>query len=118
MRHRPATAVVVLACLAGLLTACGPRGSRAQVGLTVDDAGKPVLVLQDCKGEIEELGVQSGSPGADSVDEGDLRNDDPAKGITLIPFPTGGNGWEPADPLPALHAGEYTIQEFAPPNCS
>lgn len=53
--RRPLLLVAVMVCAAGLLTACGPRNSRSVVGMSVDDAGAPVIVLQNCDGNIAQL---------------------------------------------------------------
>lgn len=103
--------VVIISCTAPL-TACGPYDANAQVGVTVDDAGNPVLVLQDCSGSIDTLDVAvphvpgSGQP----APEVRLTIKKPVKGVVQIPLYVGGGGWTPVEAIqPFTAAGDYYV---------
>lgn len=105
----------IIGCTTALLTACGPRQSKAVLGLSVDDAGQPVMVLQDCQGVIDEiefydLSVAPSNPTVGSTPVVEYTNPDPQKAVVTIPL-AGGDEWKPSGPVPALQAaGKYTIK--------
>jgi hypothetical protein len=116
MRRSILLAAVVV-CAGSLLTACGPRMSRGVVGMSVDDAGTPVIVLQNCDGDIAQLefydrtrprvGESPPAPVATYV------NPRPDKSVVQIPIRTGVNGWQIMAEAPALRAdGKYVIQAW------
>ncbi|MEU4294159.1 hypothetical protein AB0E63_38570 [Kribbella sp. NPDC026596] len=114
MRRSTLLAAVVV-CGMSLMTACGPRISRGVVGMSVDDAGTPVIVLQNCGGDIAQLEFYdqirreetAPTPVATYV------NSRPDKSVVQIPIRTGGNGWQVTGEVPALRAdGKYVIQAW------
>ncbi|MEV0289219.1 MULTISPECIES: hypothetical protein [unclassified Kribbella] len=109
------TAVVV--CAVSLLSGCGPRVSRGVVGMSVDDAGIPVIVLQNCDGNIAQLEFYDRSgPRTDDPAPGPAMmyvNPRPDKSVVQIPIRTGGNGWRVQGEPPALRAdGKYLIRAW------
>ncbi|GAA3597591.1 hypothetical protein [Kribbella ginsengisoli] len=106
---------IIGCCLLGGSTGCGPRRSAAVMGLSVDDAGQPVMVLQDCQGVIDEiefydLSVAPSNPTVGSTPVVEYTNPDPQKAVVTIPL-AGGDGWKPSGPAPALQAaGRYAIK--------
>lgn len=108
---------VVVVCAAGLLTGCGPRESRGVVGMSVDGAGTPVIVLQNCDGDIAELEfydrTQRPTDEAPATSVAMYVNSRPEKSVVQIPIRTGGNGWQVQGEPPALRAdGKYLIQAW------
>lgn len=106
---------IIGCCLLSSLTACGPRGSKALVGMSVDDAGNPVMVLKDCEGVIQEIefydsSIRPTSATEPSSPQVEYKNSHPKKTVSTIPL-TGGSEWKPSGPVPTLRAtGEYSIQ--------
>jgi hypothetical protein len=100
MRLGPTGLAAVVLCATAVLTGCGPRFAAAKVGISVDEAGHPVIVLEDCKeGDMVELQIfdesrtVQNSPGIDpqlpiavyTVSKG-------SKTVRQIPVETGGAG--------------------------
>lgn len=97
--------VAVIACAATALTACdGPRNSHAAVGMTVDKAGNPVIVLQDCRADISQLEL---------YDETRLQvvyeTQEPAQAVVHIPLLAGTDEWRPSGPVPKPRAGSKFV---------
>jgi predicted small secreted protein len=116
MRRSILLAAVVV-CAAALLTACGPRKSRGVVGMSVDDAGTPVIVLQNCDGDISQLEfydrTRPRTAEAPSTPVATYVNPRPDKSVVQIAIQTGGNGWQVTGEAPALRAdGKYVIQAW------
>ena len=115
MRRSILLAAVVV-CAASLLTACGPRMSRGVVGMSVDDAGTPVIVLQNCGGHIAQLEVYQTQPRLEETAPTPVVmyvNPRPEKSVVQIPVRTGGNGWRAVGEAPVLRAdGQYVIQAW------
>jgi len=114
-RGKLAAGVIIGCCLVISLTACGPRQSKALVGMSVDGAGKPVFVLQDCEGVIQEIEVYDSAVAPTNATAGETpvveyANSDPQKAVVTIPL-AGGSGWQPVDSVPQLRpAGQYSVQ--------
>lgn len=116
MRRSILLAAVVV-CAASLLTACGPRMSRGVVGMSVDDAGAPVIVLQNCHGDISQLEFYDQTrPRTEETPPAPVTmyvNPRPDKSVVQIPIQTGGNGWQVTGEAPVLRAdGKYVIQAW------
>ncbi|MEU4391942.1 hypothetical protein [Kribbella sp. NPDC023855] len=96
--------VGVVACTAAMLTACSPTESGV-IGVTVDEAGKVIVVLQDCKGDIDKLKlldhVQTETT-ADDVVLAEWSNPRSPKGIVQFPLVEGAKGWKSQAPVPEL----------------
>lgn len=106
--------LATITCTTTMLTACGPYDADAQVGITVDETGSPVLVLQDCDGQIDVLTVSPprivGPVQPDHPRKITLTRKKPVKGITRIPMYAGGNGWAPLEPATPFKAvGDYYV---------
>ncbi|MFI7066143.1 hypothetical protein ACIBL3_34465 [Kribbella sp. NPDC050124] len=85
--------------------------------MSVDEAGTPVIVLQNCDGRIAELQFYDLS--RPRTDETPLApvvmyvNQRPDKAVVQIPIQTGGNGWQVQGEPPVLRAdGKYLIQAW------
>jgi hypothetical protein len=107
----------VAVCAASVLTACGPRKSVAVVGMSVDNAGAPVIVLQNCGGDISQLELYDQTrPRVEETGPIPLVsyvNPRPDKSVVRIPIQTGGDGWQVVGEAPALRAdGKYEIQAW------
>ncbi|MGC4936485.1 hypothetical protein [Kribbella sp. DT2] len=121
MRLAPIGLTAAVLCATAVLTGCGPRFAAAKVGMTVDGAGRPVIVLEDCKeGDMVELQVfdesrtEKNSPGVDpslpiavyTVSEG-------SKKLQQIAVGTGGSGWDPVTVVPELRPGtSYKVRSW------
>src|SRR4051812_27699222 len=101
MRRSRVLLLLAIACAS--LTGCGP-GQSGTIGLSVDDAGRTIVVLQDCKGDIDKLKL---------VRLGRLRTDPETvlvewsnpkspKGIVHFPLVEGAGKWKPQSPVPEL----------------
>jgi hypothetical protein len=121
MRHASIGLTAVVLCATAVLTGCGPRPAAAKVGMTVDDAGRPVIVLQDCKeGDMVELQIfdesrtEQRSPGVGrelpiavyTAREG-------SKSVQQIPVASGSADWEPVTVVPELRPGTtYRVRSW------
>jgi hypothetical protein len=107
--------VGIAGCLLGGLTGCGPRESNALAGMSVDDQGNPVIVLQDCEGVIQEIEIYDRSktrsyPPTGPTPDFEYTNAHPKKAVVTIPL-AGDNGWKPTSGSPSWEAsGDYSIQ--------
>ncbi|WP_433011406.1 hypothetical protein [Kribbella sp. CA-294648] len=112
MRWGKVASVGVVGCLVVSLAGCGPRRSPASVGVTVDDAGKPVLVLRDCDAHITRIKVSHRPPNLPRTvvpPSVKYNASDPAEGVVQFSLLTGGSGWQLSGELPQA-AGEYSVQ--------
>lgn len=103
MSWRKVAWIGVIGCLAVSLAGCGPRLSKATVGITVDDAGKPVLVLRDCDAEVLRVSVVHRAPDLPTTAEPesvDYIASPPAKGMAQFSLLTGSSSWKTAGKLP------------------
>ncbi|MFI5711197.1 hypothetical protein [Kribbella sp. NPDC051620] len=106
---------IIGCCLLSSATGCGPKRSNAVIGLSVDDGGRPVMVLQDCQGVIDEIefydvSVAPSNPTIGSTPMVEYTNSDPRKAVATIPL-AGTDEWQPSGPAPALQAArKYTIK--------
>ncbi|GAB3814872.1 hypothetical protein [Kribbella italica] len=100
---RTGLAAIVL-CATAVLTGCGPRFAAAKVGMTVDDSGNPVIVLEDCKeGDMVELQLFDESLPAQPNSTGGTTTlpiavytaSKGSKSVRQIPVRSGGDGWKP-----------------------
>ncbi len=93
----------VLICSAAVLTGCSP-GHSGVIGISVDEAGRPVVVLQDCKGEIDKLVLSalSVTNGVKNTEVARWRNPKSPKGIVEFPLVEGAGRWKSEAPVPAL----------------
>ncbi|NEA34349.1 hypothetical protein [Streptomyces sp. SID13031] len=110
-KQKRAVLLAGLLLCAASLTACGPRVSSAVVGMTVDEAGNPVIVLQNCKGDITQLELFT-----DPVSPSTLvyENRHPFTAIDEIPLLTGTADWPPSKPVPKLRpTGIIVIKPWA-----
>jgi hypothetical protein len=89
--------VVTLGCAAAVLTGCGP-GWSGVIGLSVDDAGKIIVVLQDCKGDIDEVKLRA----ADDTVLAVWANPRSPKGVIQFPLMEGADRWRSEHPVPPL----------------
>ncbi|MEU0093095.1 hypothetical protein [Kribbella sp. NPDC006257] len=103
MRSRPAWILLLMLIAGGVLTGCGP-GQSGTIGLSVDDAGRTVVVLQDCKGDIDKLKlVQLGRLKTDPETVlVEWSNPKSPKGIVQFPLVEGAGKWKPQSPVPEL----------------
>ncbi|WP_020385436.1 hypothetical protein [Kribbella catacumbae] len=100
--------VAVIACATTVLTACDPRTSQAAVGMTVDKAGNPVIVLQDCLADISQLEL-SDETGSQVFYE----TEEPAPVVAQIPLLTGTDEWRPSQPVPKPRAaGKFVVKAW------
>jgi hypothetical protein len=83
-----------------VLTACGP-GQSGVIGLSVDDAGKTIVVLQDCKGDIDEVKLRDAKDTVLAV----WANPRSPKGIIQFPLVEGADRWRSENPVPPLDEG-------------
>lgn len=101
----PAVALLALtACLSG----CGPRQSDAKTGLSVDEQGNLVVIVQDCDGDIDQVRlIHDNAGGSEPV----FTRRKPAEGRTAFLLTSGGDGWSgPSVAPPPLRADtEYSI---------
>ncbi|GAA1537344.1 hypothetical protein [Kribbella lupini] len=110
-RTRTGLAAVAL-CATAVLTGCGPPLADHRLGMTVDDSGNPVIVLQDCKeGDVVELQLFDESRTSQSFPGGEppvpiavYTTSEASKTVRQIPVKTGGAGWAPTAVVPALRA--------------
>lgn len=111
MNRRRVAWVGVIGCLAMTLAGCGPRMSKASVGVTVDDAGRPVLVLRDCDAHMSRIKVSYRTPNLPAtVAPATVEyNAETAKGVVQFSLVTGGSGWKLSGELPQA-AGAYLVQ--------
>ncbi|ADB35566.1 hypothetical protein Kfla_6571 [Kribbella flavida DSM 17836] len=100
MRLRTALALV---CLTGCLTACGPRPVDAKAGLTVDDQGNVLIIVEDCDREINKVTLHGDATGSD-VATSTYTREKPVKGRTQFSVSTGGDGWSAPGVEPRLTA--------------
>jgi len=86
--------------------------------MSVDEAGVPVIVLQNCGGDIAELEfydqtwprMEETAPPPPVVK---YVNERPDTSVVQIPIKTGGNGWQVMGDVPALRAdSKYVIQAW------
>jgi hypothetical protein len=105
--------VGVAACTAATLTACSPTDSGV-IGVTVDETGKVIVVLQDCKGDIDKLQLLDNmqtETTADDVVLAEWSNPRSPKGIVQFPLVEGAKGWKSQAPVPDLDpAHRYTLK--------
>jgi hypothetical protein len=103
-----------IACTAGMLTACSPTESGV-IGLTVDDSGRTVVVLQDCDGDIDQLKLwdEGARPeiDADDVLLAEWHNPKSPKGIVQFPLVEGAGKWKSEQRVPELDpAKTYSLE--------
>jgi hypothetical protein len=100
--------LLLLALTCAPLTACSP-GLSGAIGLSVDDAGRTIVVLRDCKGDIDDLELfQLGTPRT----AGDTllvswSNRRSPKGIVQFPLVEGAGEWKPTSPVPDLDPSRF-----------
>jgi hypothetical protein len=97
MRARAVALVAVIGGTSAVLTACGP-GQSGAIGLSVDDDGRTIVVLQDCKGDIDELKLRS----PDDTIVAEWLNPRSPKGIVQFPLVEGAGRWKSRHPVPPL----------------
>ncbi len=122
MRPAPIGLAAVALCATAVLTGCGPRFAAAEVGMTVDDAGHPVIVLEDCKeGDMVELQVFDESLPAQPNSTGGTTTlpiavytvSKGSKAVQQIPVASGGGNWEPVTAVPELRASTaYKVRSW------
>ncbi|WP_432944010.1 hypothetical protein ACQPXM_01700 [Kribbella sp. CA-253562] len=120
MRHASLGLTAVVLCATAVLTGCGPRPAAAKVGMTVDDAGRPVIVLQDCKeGDMVELQIfdesRTGprSPGDRELPIAVYTAREGSKSVQQLPVATGSADWEPVTVVPELRPGTaYRVRSW------
>ncbi|WP_157979881.1 lipoprotein [Kribbella monticola] len=100
---RRSRVLLLLAITCASLTGCGP-GQSGAIGLSVDDAGRTIVVLQDCKGDIDKLklvmlGRLQTDPEKVLVE---WSNPKSPKGIVQFPLVEGAGKWKPQSPVPEL----------------
>ena len=102
MRPGPLLLSAVLVCSTVALTGCSP-GHSGVIGITVNDAGQPVVVLQDCKGDIDKLRLTV-LPITQGKAEVVARWTNPKspKGIVQFPLLEGAGRWKPETAIPPL----------------
>ncbi|TDU90423.1 hypothetical protein EV138_4014 [Kribbella voronezhensis] len=93
--------LLLLAVGCASLTGCGP-GQSGMIGLSVDDAGRTIVVLQDCKGDIDKLklvmlGRLKTDPETVLVE---WSNPKSPKGVVQFPLVEGAGKWKPQSPVP------------------
>ncbi|MEV8374015.1 hypothetical protein AB0P21_14840 [Kribbella sp. NPDC056861] len=103
-----------IACTAGMLTACSPTESGV-VGLSVDDAGRTIVVLQDCDGDIDQLKLWDQGPRpeteSDDVLLAEWYNPKSPKGIVQFPLVEGAGKWKSEQRVPDLDpAKSYVLR--------
>lgn len=109
MRSRPGRILLVLAVACGVLTGCSP-GQSGVIGVSVDDAGRTIVVLQDCKGDIDRLKlVMLGMPKATTPETVLVNWSNPKspKGIVQFPLVDGAGKWKPESPVPDLDPARF-----------
>ncbi|WP_433011409.1 hypothetical protein [Kribbella sp. CA-294648] len=110
MRRGKVAWVGVIGCLVMSLAGCGPRWSKATVGITVDDTGKPVLVLRDCDADVLRVSVTHRAPEPPTTADPasvDYIASPPVKGTAQFSLLTGSSSWRMAGQMPQ-GVGEYT----------
>lgn len=116
--RRSGLVVAAVVCTASLVAGCGPRKSRGVVGMSVDAAGVPVIVLQNCSGDISELEFYDQTPPrtdetARTTPSVKYVNQRPEQSVVQIPIKTGGNGWQlMGEPLALRADGKYVIHAW------
>ncbi|QNE19400.1 hypothetical protein F1D05_17595 [Kribbella qitaiheensis] len=110
---RPSRLLLAAALICSLLTGCSP-GQSGQIGLTVDDSGATIVVLRDCKGDIDELKLldvgRTESTGDDTV-LAEWSNKKSPKGIVQFPLADGAGRWKPNQPIAAFDVTKrYSLQ--------
>jgi hypothetical protein len=122
MRIIPPGLAAVALCATAVLTGCGPSPAAAKVGMTVDDAGHPVIVLEDCKeGDMVELQLFDESRPAQPNSTGGTTTlpiavytiSEGSKAVQQIPVATGGGDWEPVTVVPELRPStSYKVRSW------
>ncbi|MEI8409649.1 MULTISPECIES: hypothetical protein [unclassified Kribbella] len=105
--------LAAIACLAG----CGvPAGGL--VGVTVDAAGNPVIVVQMCEGHIDGATLYRFSEEPDDEEVlGRWEVSSPVSGFSQFDLDTGGNGWAVVGELEARDPQQrYTIYGWSNDN--
>lgn len=100
--------LLLLAITCAGLTGCSP-GMSGAIGLTVDDSGRTIVVLRDCKGDIDELelfllGLPTTAPASLQVT---WSNPKSPKGIVQFPLVEGAAKWKPKSPVPDLDPARF-----------
>lgn len=76
--------------------------------MSVDRAGNPVIVLQNCRADITELVLyDEGKPSA----QVSYQNEDPVQEVVEIPLLTGTDGWRPDGNASKPQAGKKFVVE-------
>lgn len=94
--------LTLIGCLAAL-SGCGVEAGGV-VGMTVDDAGKPVAVVQMCEGHIDGATLFLSRGGPDEEEFGEWEVSPPVTGFSQFSLTAGGDGWrlvgtlKPRDP--------------------
>lgn len=116
-RGKRAVWVGVTASMAVTVAGCGPRTTDAAVGMSVDKAGNPVIVLQNCRADITQLEFYDKS--RPKMEESGpttqvfFDNEHPVQEVVQIPLLTGTNEWRPSVPVPKPHAdGKFVVQAW------
>ncbi|MEV8374016.1 hypothetical protein AB0P21_14845 [Kribbella sp. NPDC056861] len=103
--------IAVVACATTVLTSCGPPitgpAESAALGMTVDAAGHPVIVLQNCSASVVQLELTASST------QVVFDNEKPPPAVDEIPL-TGTADWRPNQPTPKLNpTDKVTIRAWS-----
>ena len=92
--------------------ACEPRtSSEAAVGMSVDRAGNPVIVLQNCRADITQLVLYDKTKPSVKIS---YENEQPVQEVVEIPLLTGTDGWRPDGTVPKPHpAGKFVVEAWS-----
>ncbi|WBQ05989.1 hypothetical protein [Kribbella sp. CA-293567] len=99
--------ISAIACTAFGLVACSPTESGV-IGLSVDESGRTIVVLQDCGGDIDQLKLwdrMQTSTSKDDVVLTEWYNTRSPKGIVQFPLVEGAGRWKSEQRVPDLDAG-------------
>jgi hypothetical protein len=101
-----ASLVAVVACVTTALASCGPPitvpGESAALGITVDAAGQPVIVLQNCASSVVQLELTVFST------QVLYDNEKPPPAVDEIPL-AGTGDWRPNQPMPKLNPTDKVV---------
>ncbi|MEU4290576.1 hypothetical protein AB0E63_20310 [Kribbella sp. NPDC026596] len=120
MRRRLGICAAMATCLAGL-AGCGVPAGGA-LGVTVDAAGNPAIVVQMCEGHIDGATLYLPDPDPDrepprDEDVGQWEVSPAVDGFSQFSFAEGGNGWRLVGTLkPRDLATRYTIYGWTKDN--